>query len=69
MEPLKGYSITIELTNGHNRTFYFDNLFDADTCFNALKFANYSTGEFNVIQSEVTWDNGKITNTTVLREL
>ncbi len=69
MEPLKGYSITIELINGHNRTFYFDNLFDADTCFNALKFANYSTGEFNVLQSEVTWDSGKIVNATVLREL
>lgn len=69
MEQSIGFSITIELINGHNRTFYFDNLFDADTCFNALKFANYSTGEFNAYQSEVTWDNGKIVSTIVLREL
>ena len=55
-----GYMITVTLVNGHSRSFYFDNLFDCDTCFNALKFANYSAGEFNAIQSEIVLNNGKI---------
>lgn len=69
MKPLNGYSITIELINGHNRTFYFDNLFDADTCFNALKFANDGGRKFNAVQSEATWQHGKITELVMLRVL